>query len=72
MSHPFCADCTRLRLDARGRLRRCLMDPQPFPLVDGLRRGNTDEVRGSLSAYLAGKRPPTTMGSELPMAAVGG
>ncbi|MFA6034520.1 MAG: GTP 3',8-cyclase MoaA, partial [Myxococcota bacterium] len=25
MTHPFCSDCARLRLDSRGRLKTCLL-----------------------------------------------
>lgn len=71
MSHPFCGDCTRLRLDARGRLRRCLMDAAAFPLVEEL-RNHEENMQPRLEAYLAAKQPPSTMGLELPMATVGG
>jgi GTP 3',8-cyclase len=69
-SHPFCSDCNRLRLDARGQLRRCLMDPLALDLAafgeddDGLAR--------ALREYLGGKLAPRAMTSRLPMAAVGG
>jgi len=47
------------------------MDAAAFPLVETMR--NDDEnTRPRLESYLAAKQPPTTMGLELPMAAVGG
>jgi cyclic pyranopterin phosphate synthase len=71
-SHPFCAACTRLRLDARGRLRRCLMDPNAFELAAALSHEPDDAVRDGLRYYLAGKTPSSSMDSPLPMVSVGG
>ncbi len=72
VSHAFCTSCNRLRLDARGRVRRCLMDPSPLPLVDLLKREPTDVVEVRLREYLAGKRPPVSMAIRTPMNAIGG
>lgn len=71
VSHSFCDDCDRLRLDARGRLRRCLMDDHAFPLVDLLRRGEAD-VAAAAASYVAGKQPPTSMTIGSTMASIGG
>ena len=71
VSHSFCDDCDRLRLDARGRLRRCLMDEQLFPLVDLLRRGE-EAVAEAAAAYMARKQPPTGMTTGAAMASIGG
>ena len=71
VSHSFCDDCDRLRLDARGRLRRCLMDDHAFPLVDLLRRGESD-VAAAAALYVAGKQPPTAMSIGSTMASIGG
>lgn len=71
VSHSFCDACNRLRLDAQGRLRRCLMDPLTVPLVELLRQGE-GEALAALGPYLAAKRPPAVMDSALPMSAVGG
>ena len=71
VSHSFCDDCDRLRLDARGRLRRCLMDDHAFPLVDLLRRGEAD-VAAAAALYVAGKQPPTAMTIGSTMASIGG
>ena len=70
-SHPFCSACNRIRLDARGMLRRCLMDPRTLSLPALLlRRG--PGAAGALAEYLAGKRSPGAMASDLPMVSVGG
>lgn len=71
VSHSFCDDCDRLRLDARGRLRRCLMDDHAFPLVDLLRRGEAD-VAAATAFYVGGKRPPAEMMTGSAMASIGG
>lgn len=71
VSHAFCDDCDRLRLDARGRLRRCLMDDHAFPLVDLLRRGEAD-VAAAAKLYLCGKAPPDDMTTGSAMASIGG
>lgn len=71
VSHAFCDDCDRLRLDARGRLRRCLMDDQAFPLVDLLRRGDAN-VDEAAAFYVAGKQPPVAMTLGSTMASIGG
>ena len=71
VSHAFCDDCDRLRLDARGRLRRCLMDDHAFPLVDLLRRPEAD-VAAAAAAYVSGKQPPVTMTIASTMASIGG
>jgi len=70
-SQPFCAACDRLRLDSRGRLRRCLMDPVTLPLVELLERGE-GAARLALAAYLDGKRRPAAMETPQDMYALGG
>ena len=70
-SHPFCARCDRLRMDARGRLRRCLMDPRTLDLRSIL--SNMPSLAPlELSAYLAAKHAPKTMDNELAMIQIGG
>jgi len=70
-SQPFCDGCARLRLDARGHLRRCLMDPATLDLRAALAAGDA-VARQRLDDYLAGKRSPAAMVASLPMSAVGG
>jgi cyclic pyranopterin phosphate synthase len=43
VSHPFCADCDRLRLTADGRLRTCLFSLSETDLRGPLRDGATDD-----------------------------
>ena len=46
MSQPFCADCTRARLTADGRLRLCLLREDEVDLLGPLRSGaSLDELR---------------------------
>jgi cyclic pyranopterin phosphate synthase len=71
-SERFCSDCRRLRLDARGNLRRCLMDSHTINLADLRAAAPEREVRRTLDRYLAGKEPSVDMDSELPMITVGG
>jgi cyclic pyranopterin phosphate synthase len=71
-SRPFCDSCSRLRLDARGRVRRCLMDPVRFDLAGLLETTIEPEVRSRLHAYLAGKTASSAMESDLPMVSMGG
>ena len=71
VSRSFCGTCDRLRLDARGRLRRCLMDPEFLDLA-ALLGSREPEAFGVVSRWLGAKRPPETMVSETPMAAIGG
>ena len=71
VSDAFCGACDRLRLDARGRLRRCLMDDAALPLVDLLRREQPG-VEEAVALFLAGKRPPDAMTIASPMASIGG
>ena len=71
-SHPFCGSCDRLRMDARGRIRRCLMDPAQLDL-DGLLRNEVEpEVLGSFAAYMGQKVPPRAMDHTLAMSQIGG
>ncbi len=72
VSHSFCGGCSRLRLDAHGVLRRCLMDAEPFPLLDGLEDGSRPGVAEGVGLFLAGKRPPVSFATPRPMAAIGG
>lgn len=39
LSEPFCADCNRLRVSARGDLLPCLFSPQGISLLPALRGG---------------------------------
>lgn len=71
-SHPFCSRCDRLRMDAQGRLRRCLMDPAQLDLANLLRWVNGDSAKREFDSYIAGKVPPLTMDNALAMSQIGG
>lgn len=46
LSEPFCANCSRLRLSATGKIRPCLFSPLEFDLMKLLRGGaKTEEIR---------------------------
>lgn len=72
VSLPFCGTCNRLRLDALGRLRRCLMDVEGFPLREALARDGDVAIRQRLAGYIADKSPPGEMSTDLPMVKLGG
>jgi cyclic pyranopterin phosphate synthase len=71
-SHPFCHHCERLRMDAQGRIRRCLMDATMLDLHHLL--GTTDDLaaRQEFQSYIAGKVPPRAMDSHFAMSQIGG
>ena len=71
-SHPFCSHCDRLRMDAQGRLRRCLMDPAQLDLASLLRWTDGDSTKREFNSYIAGKVPPLTMDNALAMSQIGG
>lgn len=71
-SHPFCSNCERLRLDAYGRVFRCLMDARSLPLASLLRSGDRDKAAAALMNYLNGKVAPTAMDRTSSMSSIGG
>jgi cyclic pyranopterin phosphate synthase len=71
-SHPFCSHCERLRMDAQGRLRRCLMDPTMFDLPRTLETLNDTAAEWEFQSYIAGKVPPLSMNSSFAMSQIGG
>ena len=72
VSHSFCTGCRRLRLDARGCLRRCLMDPEPFPLLERLNGGEDAGLEEDVDRFLRRKRSPLSFETPRSMAAIGG
>lgn len=72
VSHSFCAGCRRLRLDPSGELRRCLMDAEPYRLLDRLEAGDHAALAEDVDRFLAGKRPPLSFETPRSMAAIGG
>lgn len=71
-SHPFCDACDRLRLDARGRLHRCLMDGNFFDIASVLQDGDESEAATQLLSYLNGKAAPVCMDRSSSMSVIGG
>jgi cyclic pyranopterin phosphate synthase len=72
VSEPFCGGCDRLRVDAAGRLRRCLMDPQTWPLAKRLEEADEETVLAEVRGYLAGKSQPLAMRAPCTMDRTGG
>lgn len=72
LSLPFCADCNRLRLDALGRIHRCLMDGEQYPLAEALESKSDKDIQNEVDFYLGGKTIPVEIASEAPMNTVGG
>jgi cyclic pyranopterin phosphate synthase len=72
VTEPFCGSCRRLRLDAAGSLRRCLMDDRALPLADLLVAEADQAVAARLAGYLAGKRRPGEMTAPAAMSRIGG
>jgi GTP 3',8-cyclase len=68
-SHPFCADCNRLRLDQKGNIYGCLSSNQPISLVNIKDEGEMEE---QLRKALAQKQQWQFTGSDLSMLAIGG
>jgi cyclic pyranopterin phosphate synthase len=71
-SHSFCGQCERLRMDVRGRIRRCLMDPAIFDLPQALATMDEQSALLKFQEYMAGKAPPRTMDSSFAMSQMGG
>jgi cyclic pyranopterin phosphate synthase len=71
-SHPFCDSCERLRMDAQGRVRRCLMDSTLLDLPRLMRTADDPAVWREFQSYLADKVPPSAMDSPLAMSQIGG
>jgi cyclic pyranopterin phosphate synthase len=70
-STPFCASCERLRMDSRGRLRRCLMDPATLEVAK-LRRSEEHMAAEAFHTYMAGKHAPLAMDCDSGMNQIGG
>jgi cyclic pyranopterin phosphate synthase len=71
-SHPFCNRCERLRMDARGQIRRCLMDPLTLDLSRLLCEKDGPAAQEAFNSYIAGKLPPLDMDSQFAMSEIGG
>ncbi|HVN20741.1 MAG TPA: GTP 3',8-cyclase MoaA [Dongiaceae bacterium] len=71
-SEPFCHCCDRLRLDARGRLYRCLMDTKFLDLRELVHERSGVSAEQELFLYLAAKLPPRLMDNTNAMSLIGG
>lgn len=71
-SQPFCERCDRLRLDARGRLHRCLMDHCFLELAQILGEEGPQAAGAALESYLNGKTAPRAMDRPDAMIMIGG
>ena len=71
-SRPFCSRCDRLRMDARGQVRRCLMDGEQLDLARILASAGAQEAIEEFNHYMAAKVPPRSMDSSLAMSQIGG
>jgi GTP 3',8-cyclase len=81
VTRPFCADCTRARLSADGRLYTCLFAVSGHDLRGPLRSGGSDEeLRGRVEAvwtaradrYSELRSAATPDGSKVEMSYIGG
>jgi cyclic pyranopterin phosphate synthase len=48
VTHPFCAQCDRIRLTADGQIRTCLFSLAEYDFRGAMRRGASDEEIGAL------------------------
>jgi cyclic pyranopterin phosphate synthase len=71
-SHPFCNRCERLRMDARGLVRRCLMDPFTLNLAHIMGTMDNMAVHHEFERYMEGKARPLVMDSPFAMSQIGG
>lgn len=56
VSHPFCADCNRLRLTADGQIRTCLFSIEETDLRTPLREGwSDDQIEARIRAAVRAK-----------------
>ncbi|WP_309131789.1 GTP 3',8-cyclase MoaA [Brevibacterium sp.] len=79
VTRPFCADCTRTRLTAEGRVRTCLFSRTEVDLLSAMRAGADDEAianlwKGAHWAKLAGHGMDSDdfEQPQRPMSAIGG
>ncbi|MDH5717274.1 MAG: radical SAM protein [Spirochaetia bacterium] len=66
-STPFCSDCNRLRMDARGYIYGCLSVNKGFIIEN-----NKENIRKNLEDALSQKQTDYFTGSTLPMKSIGG
>jgi len=69
ISHSFCSDCNRLRLDSFGRIFGCLSSNSAIPIMNSL--NNPDELERKLRLAL-GQKQASFKGSSISMKSIGG
>lgn len=57
VTEPFCADCTRTRVTADGKVRSCLFSHTETDLLAALRDGSSDEAIASIWAEAMWHKP---------------
>jgi len=79
VTHPFCAQCDRIRLTADGQIRTCLFSLKEYDFRAAMRRGASDgEIAELLRAAVLRKEPghlinsPYFVQPERGMSAIGG
>jgi len=72
VSHPFCAGCNRLRMDAHGRLMACLRRENQEDLLEALRRGDEASLFERIESCLKAKGMPGKAWPDRQMVMVGG
>ncbi len=70
-SHPSCLRRKRLRMDAHGRISRCLMDPLKLDLCSLLNRMDSEAAQKEFDSYIAGEVPPPTVDSSFTLGRLG-
>ena len=55
VTNKFCENCNRLRINARGELRGCLLDEGSVPLRPALAAGDDEAVRAVFERVLVTK-----------------
>ena len=71
-SAPFCAECSRLRVTADGRLIGCLASNEGIPIRVPLRAGDTTEIGRAVRRVLEGKTADRIFKQGMAMASIGG
>jgi cyclic pyranopterin phosphate synthase len=69
ISHPFCSDCDRLRLDSYGNIFGCLSSNESISVMDCL---NDDEEMKKRLVVALGQKQNAFKGSSMSMKSIGG
>ena len=72
VSHPFCSQCDRLRMDSGGTLYPCLRKLEGVNLLEPLRLGDTERLDTLIRRVIPSKLPPGESWPRRRMHAIGG